>query len=120
MSKLVGNHGPVLCKSVGIKPNFLPLSRMGVLKNFGLVFRGNFIRIPNVIKIAGRIGLGAFLIMETKEETMFFCEVDGKQFHDWCSFLATKKTSFGEVHGSSYRIEFPLFDGMFASGSSQS
>ncbi len=79
MSILVGNHGPVLCECVGIKPNLFPLSRMAVLENFELIVGGNLVPFSDMIKIAGLIGLGAFLVMETKERAVLLLKIAGKQ-----------------------------------------
>ncbi len=79
---------------------------MAVLKNFDLVFGGNLVPLSDMIKITGLIGLGAFLIMETKERAVLLLKVVGKQFQDWHSFLAAKKTSLGKVLCSSSELEF--------------
>jgi hypothetical protein len=87
----------VLSECVGIEPNLLPLTRMAVLENFELIVGGNLIPFSNMIKIAGLIGLGAFLVMKTKERAALLLEIAGKQIRNRRSFLAAKKTSLGKV-----------------------
>jgi hypothetical protein len=40
---------------------------MAVLNNFELIVGGNLVPFSDMIQIAGLIGFGAFLVMETKE-----------------------------------------------------
>jgi hypothetical protein len=53
---------------------------MAVLENFDLVVGRNFVPLSNMIEITGLVGLGAFLIMETKERAVLLLEVIQKQF----------------------------------------
>ena len=57
----------MLCKGLGIKPNFFTLTRMAVLKDFDLVVGRNLFPLSNMLIFANLSGLGAFLAMETKE-----------------------------------------------------
>ncbi len=70
----------MLCKGLGIKQNLSSLSCMAVLENFDLVVGRNFVPLSNMIEITGLVGLGAFLIMETKERAVLLLEVIQKQF----------------------------------------
>jgi len=47
--------------------------------------------------LANLRGLGAFLVMETKERAKLLFEVRRKQFREWCPFLAMKKASFRKI-----------------------
>jgi hypothetical protein len=82
---------------------------MAVLENFELIVGGNLIPFSDMIKIAGLIGLGAFLIMETKEKAVLLLKIAGKQFQNWRSFLAAKKTSLGKVFTFSSWLDFWIF-----------
>ena len=79
---------------------------MAVLNNFELIVGGNLVPFSDMIKIAGLIGLGAFLVMETKERAVLLLEIAGKQFQNWRSFLAAKKTSLGKVFVFSDLLDF--------------
>ena len=50
-----------------VKPGLLPFPSIEVHKNFLLIFGRELLPPFNVLKIASLIGLGAFLILETKE-----------------------------------------------------
>ena len=50
-----------------VKPGLLPFPGMEVRENFLLIFGRELLPPSNVLKIASLIGLGAFLIVETKE-----------------------------------------------------
>jgi hypothetical protein len=52
---------------------------MAVLENFELIVGRNLVPFYNMIKIAGLIGLGAFLVMETKERAVLLLKIAGKQ-----------------------------------------
>ncbi len=69
---MAGNHSPVLCKGVIIKPNFFPLSGMTMNKDFGLVVSRNLIPISDMLEITSLIGLGALFVVETEERAIFF------------------------------------------------
>ncbi len=90
---------------------------MAVLKNFELIIGGNLVPFSDMIKIAGLIGLGAFLVMETKERAVLLLEIAGKQFQNWHSFLAAKKASLGKVFAFSGWLDFLLLAVAFTSRS---
>jgi hypothetical protein len=90
---------------------------MAVLENFELIVGRNLVPFSDMIKIAGLIGLGAFLVMETKERAVLLLKIAGKQFQNWHSFLAVKKTSLGKVFGFSGWLDFLLLAVAFTSGS---
>ncbi len=98
-------------------PIFFTFGNLTVLKNFELIFGGNLVPFSDMIKIAGLIGLGAFLVMKTKERAVLLLEIAGKQIQNWRSFLAAKKTSLGKVFAFSGWLDFLLFAIAFASGS---
>jgi hypothetical protein len=57
----------MLCECFGVKPDFLSISGMAVRENFLLISRGDLLPPSNMLKFTSLIGLGASLIVETKE-----------------------------------------------------
>ena len=98
----------MLREGLGIKPSLFALSRMTVLKEFGLVFDRNLFPLPNMLIFANLSGLGAFLAMETKERAILLFEVAGKQIRDCGPFLAMKEASLCKVLCSGHSFDLLL------------
>ncbi len=90
---------------------------MAVLEIFELIVGRNFVPFSYMIKIAGLIGLGTFLVVEAKERAVLLLKIAGKQFQNWHSFLAARKTSLGKVFAFSGWLDFLLLAVAFTSGS---
>ena len=83
----------MLCKGLGIEPNFFALSRMAVLEDFDLVVGRNLVPLSNMLIFTNLSGLGAFLSMEIKERAVLLFKVAKKKIQDWGPFLAMKEAS---------------------------
>ena len=62
----------MLGEGLNIKPNLSSMGCMAMCKNVGLVVNRDLIPSPSMIKIAGLIGFGALLILETEERAILF------------------------------------------------
>ena len=56
----------MLYECVGIESDFLSFSSMAVHKNFLLILKRHLLPPSNVVKFTSLMGLGSFLIVETK------------------------------------------------------
>jgi hypothetical protein len=71
----LGDGHIMLRECFRVKPSLIPFSGMEVHENFLLIFGRDLLPPSNMLKIASLIGLGAFLIMETKESAILFRQI---------------------------------------------
>ena len=87
----------MLHECVGIEPDFLSLSSMAVRKNFLLILKRHLLPPSNAVKFTSLMGLGAFLVMETKEAAILLGQIRMKNFGGGTPFLAMEETSLSEI-----------------------
>ena len=107
----------MLCKGLGIEPNFFALSCMAVLEDSDLVVGRNLVPLSNMLIFPNLSGLGAFLAMETKEREIILFEAAGEQTQDWGPFLAMKAASLCKILYSGGSFDLLLLTGTFTSKS---
>ena len=94
----------MLHERIGIKPDFLSFSSMAVRESFLLILKRHLLPPSNMIKFTSLMGLGTFLVVETKEAAVLLGQIRRKHFGGGTPILAMEETSLSDIFRPNSRL----------------